>query len=123
MILEEAIRFHTEEAEKMKLHRKVNELILGTEAYERELQEHTQLAEWLRELHERRSADAVKAESPSKIDAFCSNCRNEAPEGKINSDCLMCMHLYGVHTQEANKEAAYESINFPKRDLFEPKKG
>ena len=141
MTLKESIRFHTEEAEKMKLHRKVNELILGTEAYERELQEHTQLAEWLRELHERRSADAVKAESPSKIDAFCSNCRNvkaespskidafcsncrnEAPEGKINSDCLMCMHLYGVHTQEANKEAAYESINFPKRDLFEPKKG
>lgn len=54
---------------------------------------------------------------------FCSNCRNEAPEGKINSDCLMCMHLYGVHTQEANIEAGYESINFPKRDLFEPKKG
>jgi len=50
MTLKESIRFHTEEAEKMKLHRKVNELILGTEAYERELQEHTQMAEWLKEL-------------------------------------------------------------------------
>lgn len=50
MTLEESIRFHTEEAEKMKLHKKVNEIILGTEAYERELQEHTQTAEWLRKL-------------------------------------------------------------------------
>ena len=48
--LESAIRFHTEEAEKMKLHKKVNEIILGTEAYERELQEHTQTAEWLKIL-------------------------------------------------------------------------
>jgi SsrA-binding protein len=47
MTLEESIRFHTEEAEKMKLHKAVNEIILGTEAYERELQEHTQTAEWL----------------------------------------------------------------------------
>ena len=30
--LESAIRFHTEEAEKMRLHKKVNEIILGTEA-------------------------------------------------------------------------------------------
>ncbi len=57
MTLEEAIQFHTEEAEKMKLHRKVNEIILGTETYERKLQEHTQTAEWLRELAERRKSD------------------------------------------------------------------
>ena len=50
MTLKESIRFHTEEAEKMKLHKKVNEMIFGTEAYERELQEHTQLAEWLKIL-------------------------------------------------------------------------
>lgn len=50
MTLEESIRFHTEEAEKMKLHKKVNEIILGTEAYERNLQEHTQTAEWLKIL-------------------------------------------------------------------------
>lgn len=50
MTLEESIRFHTEEAEKMKLHKKVNEIILGTEGYERMLQEHTQTAEWLKIL-------------------------------------------------------------------------
>lgn len=59
MTLEEAIRFHTEEAEKMKLHKAVNELILGTEAYERELQEHTQTAEWLKELAERRKQPEI----------------------------------------------------------------
>ena len=48
--LEEAIRFHTEEAEKMKLHKKVNEIILGTDTYKRELKEHTQTAEWLKIL-------------------------------------------------------------------------
>ena len=57
MTIKESIRFHTEEAEKMKLHKKVNEMIFGTEAYERELQEHTQTAEWLRELQERRKSD------------------------------------------------------------------
>ena len=121
MTLEESILFYEEQAKKC--NNKVNQIILGAERCEQDKQEYTQLAEWLRELHERRSADAVRVQSSSKIDTFCSNCRNEAPEGKINSDCLMCMHLYGVHTQEANKEAAYESINFPKRDLFEPKKG
>jgi uncharacterized membrane-anchored protein YhcB (DUF1043 family) len=50
MTLEESIRFHTEEAEKMKLHKKVNEIILGTDTYKRELKEHTQTAEWLKEL-------------------------------------------------------------------------
>lgn len=54
MTLEESIRFHAEEAEKMKLHKKVNEIILGSEGYERALQEHTQTAEWLKELAERR---------------------------------------------------------------------
>lgn len=50
MTLEESIRFHTQEAEKMKLYKKVNEIILGTEGYERTLQEHTQTAEWLKIL-------------------------------------------------------------------------
>jgi len=57
--LESAIRFHTEEAEKMKQHKKVNEIILGTEAYERELQGHTQTAEWLKELAERRKLPEI----------------------------------------------------------------
>lgn len=47
MTLEESIRFHTQEAEKMKLHKKVNEIFLGTEGYKKALQEHTQTAEWL----------------------------------------------------------------------------
>lgn len=59
MTLEELIRFHTEEAEKMKLHRKVNEIILGTETYEIKLQEHTQTAEWLKELAERRKQPEI----------------------------------------------------------------
>lgn len=48
--LESAIRFHTEEAEKLKQYKKVNEIFLGTEGYRRELQEHTQTAEWLKIL-------------------------------------------------------------------------
>lgn len=67
MTLKESIRFHTEEAEKMKLHKKVNEIILGTEGYERALQEHTQLAEWLKELAERRKLPEI---------IFCKDCEN-----------------------------------------------
>ena len=59
MTLEEAIRYHEEEAEKMKLHKKVNEIILGTETYERKLQENTQTAEWLKELAERRKQPEI----------------------------------------------------------------
>lgn len=57
--LESAIRYHTVEAEKMKLHKKVNEIILGPEAYERKLQEHTQTAEWLTELAKRRKQPEI----------------------------------------------------------------
>ena len=57
--LESAIRFHTEEAEIMKQHKSVNELILGNESYEKELQEHRQLAAWLRELQERRKQPEI----------------------------------------------------------------
>ena len=59
MTLEKAILYHTVEAEKMKLHKAVNEIILGTEAYERELKEHTQTAEWLKELAERRKQPEI----------------------------------------------------------------
>ena len=92
----------------------------------RHIQTSTDVEPWAMEIAVKAMQKQIDhiAESGKKVkQTFCSNCRNEAPEGKINSDCLMCMHLYGVHTQEANKEAAYESINFPKRDLFEPKKG
>ena len=67
MTLEEVIRFHTGEAEKMKLHRKVNEIILGTETYEIKLQEHTQTAEWLKELAERRKLPEI---------VKCKDCEN-----------------------------------------------
>ena len=66
MTLKESIRFHTEEAEKMKLHKAVNELTLGTEAYERELQEHTQTAEWMKELAGRRKQPEI---------VCCGECR------------------------------------------------
>lgn len=73
MTLEESIRFHTEEAEKMKLHRKVNEIILGTETYEIKLQEHTQTAEWLKELAERRK----QPKQPEII--YCGECVHYDP--------------------------------------------
>ena len=57
MTLEEAILFHAVEAELMKQHKAVNELILGSEAYEKALQEHTQTAKWLAELSKRREAE------------------------------------------------------------------
>ena len=74
MTLEEAIRFHTEEAEKMKLHRKVNEIILGTETYEIKLQEHTQTAEWLKELRERRKQPEI---------IFCKDCKHKGTKNCV----------------------------------------
>ena len=81
--LESAIRFHTEEAEKMKLHKAVNEIILGTEAYERKLQEHTQTAEWLRELAERRKQPEIIhcgecVHSPHTVDGKIRYCKRHA---------------------------------------------
>lgn len=58
MTLEESIRFHTEEAERMKLmklDKRINKLILGSDAYEGLLQEHAQTAEWLKELSRART--------------------------------------------------------------------
>lgn len=83
MALEESIRFHTEEAEKLKQHKKVNEIFLGTEGYRRELQEHTQTAEWLRELQEHRKADS------------CEGCKNislweNEYENGVSCPCLRC---------------------------------
>jgi len=72
--LESAIRFHTEEAEKMRLHKKVNEIILGTEAYERNLQEHTQTAEWLKELAERRKQPEI---------IHCKDCKRKGTKNCV----------------------------------------
>ena len=52
MILEESILFYEEQAKKC--NNKVNQIILGAERCEQDKQEYTQLAEWLRELQERR---------------------------------------------------------------------
>ena len=52
MTLEESILFYEEQAKKCNY--KVNQIILGAERCERDKQEYTQLAEWLRELQERR---------------------------------------------------------------------
>ena len=64
MTLEEAIQFHTEEARKLELHPEINKLILGIEGYERAKEEHTQTAEWLKELAERRKQPII----------FCKDC-------------------------------------------------
>ena len=99
MTLEESIRFHTEEAEKMKLHKAVNELILGTEAYERELQEHTQTAEWLRELQERRKQPERKVGEWVQVPRFegdtqpyleCPFCKNKVGWWDLARYCNGC---------------------------------
>ena len=57
------------------------------------------------------------------MNSYCCECKKKAPKGKINLDCLACMHAYGVHTQVDNKEASAIFLGFPKADLFEPLKG
>jgi len=88
MTLEEAIRYHEEEAEKMKLHKKVNEIILGTEAYERNLQEHTQTVEWLRELKERRKLPEIIYCGECELKIEC--CRNIRSGGRKDDDFCSC---------------------------------
>lgn len=88
MTLEESIRFHTEEAEKMKLHRKVNEIILGTETYEIKLQEHTQTAEWLKELAERRKQPEI---------VYCKDCKHykiDHPKANGYHCCYRCHNIF-----------------------------
>ena len=67
MTLEESIRFHTEEAGKLELHPEINKFILGIEGYERAKEEHTQTAEWLKELAERRKLPEI---------VKCKDCEN-----------------------------------------------
>lgn len=57
------------------------------------------------------------------MNSYCYECKKKAPKGKINLDCLACMHAYGVHTQDDNEEASAIFLGFPKADLFEPLKG
>ena len=59
MTLEEAIRYHEEEAKKLKEHKKDIEIILGAEKYKEVLEEHRQYAEWLKELAERRKQPEI----------------------------------------------------------------
>lgn len=51
----------------------------------------------------------------------CNDCTHQAKMGMINTYCLACMRAYGVHDEKTNKELADIYINFPKKDLFEPK--
>lgn len=51
----------------------------------------------------------------------CGDCKHHVKKGMVNTYCLACMRAYGVHDQETNKELADMYINFPKKDLFEPK--
>ena len=80
MTLEESIRFHTEEAGKLELHPEINKLILGIEGYERAKEEHTQTAEWLRELQERRK----QPKQPEII--HCGECVYYDPPHVENND-------------------------------------
>ena len=57
MTLEESILFYEEQAKKCNY--KVNQIILGAERCERDKQEYTQLAEWLKELKERRKQPEI----------------------------------------------------------------
>ena len=55
--LEEAIRYYEEQAKKC--NNRVNEIILGAERCKQEKEENTQLADWLRELQERRKQPEI----------------------------------------------------------------
>lgn len=57
MTLEEAILYYEEQVKKC--NNRVNEIILGAERCEQDKQEYTQLAEWLRELQERRKQPGI----------------------------------------------------------------
>ena len=57
MTLEEAILYYEEQAKKC--NNRVNEIILGAERCKQEKEENTQLAEWLRELKERREQPEI----------------------------------------------------------------
>jgi len=62
--LEEAIRYYEEQATKCS--NKVNEIILGPERCKQEKEEYTQLADWLRELQERRKQTEI---------IYCKDCK------------------------------------------------
>ena len=98
MTLEESIRFHTEEAEKMKLHKKVNEIILGTDTYKRELQEHTQTAEWLKELAERRKLPEI---------IYCKDCRWWDKFNEKYGYCLAAKHGHWSENWEISIRRVY----------------
>lgn len=78
MTIEELIRFYTEEAEEMKMHKAIK-FVIGTEAYERKLQEHTQTAEWLRELQERRKQTEI---------IRCKDCKHLCNISERNGVCF-----------------------------------
>ena len=65
MTLEETILYYEEQAKKC--NNKVNQIILGSERCEQDKQEYTQLAEWLKELAERRKLPEI---------IHCKDCEN-----------------------------------------------
>ena len=104
MTLEELIRFHTEEAEKMKLHKKVNEIFLGSEGYLRALQEHTQTAEWLKELQERRKQPEIIYCGECELKIEC--CRNLRSGGRKDDDFCSCGRRSERRTDEQTESDA-----------------
>ena len=97
--LEGAIRFHTEEAGKLELHPEINKFILGIEGYERAKEEHTQTAEWLKELAERRKLPERKVGEWVQVPRFegdtqpyleCPFCKNKVGWWDLARYCNGC---------------------------------
>ena len=74
MTLEEAILYHTVEAGKLELHPEINKFVLGIEGYERAKEEHTQTAEWLKELAERRKQPEI---------VHCKDCKHKGTKNCV----------------------------------------
>ena len=104
MTLEESIRFHTEEAGKLELHPEINKLILGIEGYERAKEEHTQTAEWLRELQERRKQPEIIYCGECELKIEC--CRNIRSGGRKDDDFCSCGRRSERRTDEQHESDA-----------------
>lgn len=91
MTLEESILFYEEQAKKC--NNKVNQIILGAERCEQDKQEYTQLAEWLKELAERRKLPEIircgecRFREIRGVDGFCDHITGEPIMVKKTDHC------------------------------------
>lgn len=41
------------------------------------------------------------------MNSYCYECKKKAPKGKINLDCLACMHMVCIHKTTIKKRQLY----------------